>query len=95
MLPRNWKEQHIPPISKGTWNGDVWKVGFELIQTKGIDFKIIRIDNGVGVIKVLNRKVALRDLRHELSEKQFSYYFENLKKLPIVEWEDAQDWLRK
>jgi hypothetical protein len=94
MLPRNWKEQHTPVIARGTWNGDVWKVAFELIQTEGIDFRILRIDNGVGVIKVLKKNVTLKDLGNEISQKQFSYYFDNLKKLPIIEWEDAQDWLR-
>ena len=95
MLPRNWKEQHIPVISKGTWNGDVWKVAFELIQTEGIDFRILRIDNGVGVIKVLKKNVTLKNLGNEISQKQFSYYYENLNKLPLVEWEEVQDWLRK
>ena len=94
MLPRNWKEQHIPVISRGAWNGDVWKIAFELIETQGVDFKILRIDNGIGVIKVLKRNIVLKDLRAELSQKQFAYYFENLNKLPIIEWEDAQNWLR-
>jgi hypothetical protein len=95
MLPRNWKEQHIPVISRGAWNGDVWKIAFELKETQGIEFKILRIDNGIGVIKVLKKNIVLKDLRAEISQKQFAYYFENLKKLPIIEWEDAQNWLRR
>jgi hypothetical protein len=35
----------------------------------------------------------LRDLRSELLPKEFSYYYDNLNKLPIVEWDDAQAWL--
>lgn len=93
MLPRNWLEQHVPRLSK-TWTGDVWKVAFELIETKGIEFKILKIDHGVGVIKVIDSKTVLRDLRDELLYKEFSYYYENTHKLPITEWNDAQDWLR-
>jgi hypothetical protein len=94
MLPGNWKEQHIPIISKGAWNGDVWKVAFELCQTKGIQFKILKIDNGVGVIKVTKSQLKLRDLTETISNKQFSYYFDNLKMLPVTEWKNAQKWLR-
>lgn len=94
MLPVNWIEQHVPNLSQGPWVGDVWKVGFELSQTKGIEFKIIKIDHGVGVIKVIRKDVQLKDLRHELLDKEFSYYYDNISKLPIFEWHDAQNWLR-
>jgi len=94
MLPRNWLEHHVPIISQGAWTGDVWKVAFELSQTDGIEFKILKIDHGVGVIKVLNRSAELKDFREELISKEFNYYYDNLSKLPIVEWNAAQDWLR-
>lgn len=94
MLPRNWIEHHVPIVSKGAWTGDVWKVAFELIETEGIEFKILKIDHGVGVIKVLDSKAMLKNLELELLHQEFSYYYENLNKLPIVDWDDAQDWLR-
>jgi len=94
MLPRNWIEQHIPPISESTWTGDVWKLAFELRKTDGIEFKILKIDHGVGVIKVIDPDVTLCDLRHELVNKAFSYYYDNLSQLPVTEWNDAQVWLR-
>jgi hypothetical protein len=94
LLPKNWIEQHVPIITKGSWTGDVWKVAFELLQTEGIEFKILKIDYGVGVIKVLNNKTSLKDLRNELLDKEFSYYYENLSKLPVIDWIDAQEWLR-
>ena len=94
MLPRNWIEHHVPIVSQGDWTGDVWKVAFELIQTDGIEFKILKIDHGVGVIRVLNRDAELKDYREQLIFKEFDYYYDNLNKLPIVEWDDAQDWLR-
>jgi len=94
MLPRNWIEHHVPIVSKGVWTGDVWKVAFELLQTEGIEFKILKIDHGVGVIKVTNLNTVLKDLRGELKDKEFDYYYDNLNKLPITEWSDAQAWLR-
>jgi len=100
MLPRHWIEQHNPCISQEAWTGDVWKIAFELVQTEGIEFKILKIDYGVGVIKVEkpgpNKQIVeLKDFREELLHKQFSYYYDNLNKLPIIEWSDAQNWLRK
>jgi len=94
MLPSNWTEHHIPRVSNGNWTGTVWKVAFELILTKGIEFKLLSIDHGVGVIKVIDPKAMLKDLTSELSDKEFSYFYENIHKLPITEWSDAQEWLR-
>ena len=94
MLPRNWIEHHVPMVSIAEWTGDVWKVAFELIETRGIDFKILKIDHGVGVIKLIDSTAELKDLRSELLLKEFPYYYENIRKLPIIEWDDAQEWLR-
>ena len=95
MLPRSWMEHHVPYLGLGPWTGDVWKLAFELSQTDGIDFKILKIDCGVGVLKLTKDKPALIDLTDELSDKQFSYFYENFSKLPIIEWRDAQNWLHK
>jgi len=93
MLPRDWIQQHIPILLDSGWTGDVWKVAFELIETKGIEFKILKIDQGVGVIKVINKNTLLKNSTSLLKSKQFSYYYDNLNKLPIIEWLDAQQWL--
>jgi predicted O-methyltransferase YrrM len=95
LLPRSWIEHHVPILTTGLWTGDVWKVAFELAQTDGIDFKIIKIDHGVGVLRLNKDNPSLVDLRHELDDRQFSYFYENISKLPLVEWSDCQDWLRK
>jgi hypothetical protein len=94
MLPRTWIEDHVPIVSSEAWTGDVWKVAFELSQTEGIDFKIIKIDNGVGVLKLTKNSPSLVNLVTELNDKKFSYFYENVGKLPIVEWNDCQNWLR-
>jgi hypothetical protein len=94
MLPRTWIEEHVPIVSSEAWTGDVWKVAFELAKTEGIDFKIIKIDNGVGVLKLTKDNPSLVNLSTELNDKQFSYFYRNVAKLPIVEWNECQNWLR-
>ena len=93
MLPSSWLENHVPVITQGVWTGDVWKLAFELIKSEGIEFKIIKIDNGVGVLKINKDKPVVADMTEELSDKQYSYFYENISKLPIAEWDSAQDWL--
>jgi hypothetical protein len=94
MLPRDWTEHHIPIVTRDVWCGDVWKVAFELSQTEGVDFKILKIDYGVGVFKLLKKNVVLKDLTGQLRDKEFSYFYDNIKALPLIEWKDAQQWLR-
>ena len=93
MLPRNWIEEHVPTVSDDQWTGDVWKVAFELSKTAGVDFRIVKIDCGVGVLKLTKDRPVLADLRSELSDKKFSYFYENISELPLVEWSDACAWL--
>ena len=95
MLPRNWMEHHVPVVTTGKWTGDVWKTGFELAQTEGIDFKIIKMDFGVGVFRLTHPSPRLVDLKSELEDKQFPYFVENLARLPVIEWKDCKEWLRK
>ncbi len=93
MLPRNWVEHHVPCISHGAWTGDVWKVAFELSKTEGIDFKILKIDRGVGIFKVIKKDVVMADFTKELRGQEFSYFYENLNSLPVTEWNTARQWL--
>jgi hypothetical protein len=68
MIPRNFAEENVPRL-QDIWTGDVWKVGCELMETKNIDFFVIKADHGIGVVKKkglvqLNNKIAdLKDLR--------------------------------
>lgn len=94
MLRRNWIECNVPIVDIGRWTGDVWKLAFGLSQTDGVDFKIVKIDHGVGVLRLTKDNPKLADLTKELSDKKFSYFYENVSKLPIIEWADAQHWLR-
>ena len=86
MLPRNWIEAHVPCIRQGPWTGDVWKIAFDLINTKGIEFDVLNIDYGVGVIKKCKNKINLYKSQ-ELGDEGYTYYSNNRHKLPIIEYE--------
>jgi hypothetical protein len=92
MLPGSWVEHHVPRISE-TWTGDVWKVAFELAQSRAIDFKIVKIDYGVGVFRLTEEKAELSELTEKLKEKEFEYFYKNIGQLPLAEWQDFVNWL--
>ncbi len=93
-LPATWLEQHVPNMSRGDWTGDVWKVAFELAQTPGIEFRLARIDHGVGVLrKLTSGPIRLTDLRSDLDDRHFTYYFDNLASLPVTNFEDVAKWI--
>ena len=92
MLPGSWMEHHVPRICE-EWTGDTWKVAFELAHSKSIDFIIAKIDHGVGVLRLLEEKPALAELTQELKGKEFEYFYNNLSKLPLMEWQEFVKWL--
>lgn len=94
MLPSNVMEQHEPYSEISAWVGQGWKVAFELLQTEGVDFKIVKIDHGVGVIRVLEPGSALADFSGTLGGPQFPYFYENYTRLPLATWDEALPWLR-
>lgn len=93
LIPRNWVEEHVPRIGEGAWTGDVWKVAFELMNTMGIDFKIIWADKGVGIFKIKDSGVILSDNEKELKIKNYQYFFDNYTTLPIIQATDALKWI--
>lgn len=93
MLPRSWRENHVPRIGMRNWTGDVWKVAFELVETPGVRFRIVLIDNGVGIVQKLDETVELADQSPVLALSQFDYLADHIKELPICTWEDAVAWV--
>jgi hypothetical protein len=83
MLPLDWKSEFVPRIQKN-WLGDVWKCGYELSQSINLEFKIIKADNGIGIIKKLSEEYTYKkDL--EIKDKRFLHFLKIHKKLPIIE----------
>jgi hypothetical protein len=93
MFPRDWIEEHTPQISTSRWTGDPWKVGFELIQTEGVEFRLLSIDHGVGVVRVLRNGAMLADRHAELTGKRFAWFREHFSELPVIDWAAAQAWI--
>lgn len=94
MLPHDAISEHVPMISRGQWFGDVWKVAFELASSTGIEFKLIKIDAGIGLFRITEPSAVLKNMEATLQDKRFQYLYENISQLPIVEWEDAYKWIR-
>ena len=86
LLPLNWKMELVPRI-QGHWNGDVWKVGYELSLIKNLEFKIANIDSGIGYLK------KTKDIKYiklpELLNKRFKDYLNIYNELPLINPIDA------
>ena len=95
MFPRNWLEEHVPWIISPLWMGEVWKVGFELARSPEIDFKILKIDHGVGVVRITKENPSIPDLGTELRGERFRYFYENIHLLPILDYEHGRDWIEQ
>ena len=39
------------------------------------------------------KRPKLVDMAEELKEKEFEYFYKNIGKLPLVEWQDFVKWL--
>ena len=93
MLPRDWIEEHVPQISTSRWTGDGWKVAFELIASPDVDFRLLAIDHGVGVVRVLKEDARIPDLSAGLADRRFAYLHEHVAELPIVDYEEGRAWI--
>jgi hypothetical protein len=93
LLPATWVEEHVPRIGEGAWTGDVWKVAFELAVTPGVNFRMVKIDRGVGAFRLISDNVVLTDRRSELSSMTFDYLYNNIARLPLCSWDEAHVWI--
>lgn len=93
LLPRSWLEAHVPRLN-GLWTGDVWKAGVELAATPGLEFRIVLVDHGVGLIRpVKETNPVLADLRSELSDAEFDQFYSRAGTLPLMTWDETMRWL--
>ena len=93
MLPRDWIEEHVPQISTSRWTGDGWKVAFELMASPRVDFRLLAIDHGVGVVRVLADDAKIPDFSQALASKRFSYLYEHFAELPVVGYDAGRAWI--
>ena len=92
LLPTNWKIEHMPRMNLG-WTGDVWKVAMEIAATKGLDFKLVTVDHGCGIFRVMDGAEPLADLSGTIAHEKFGYLYENSGKLPLATWEETKVWV--
>jgi hypothetical protein len=93
MLPRDWIEEHVPALSTSGWTGDGWKVAFELAASPDVDFRLLAIDHGVGVLRVLADDPVLADRRADLAPLRFSYFHEHFAQLPVLGYDEGRAWV--
>ena len=86
FLPRSFFEEKVPRKQK-SWSGDIWKVAIELSKSKNIDFKIINIDMGIGMLK-LKKDFEYRSI-DGIKNKDFNDFLKYRETLPIISSEEA------
>ena len=88
FLPSTWKEHHIPRISDA-WTGDCWKLAAQLTEAKGIEFVILDIDHGVGLLKKLSNDWSIPNVTDELKIAEFDRFVAIVNTLPIYSFTDG------
>jgi hypothetical protein len=87
FLPVDWKMQHVPRM-QSTWNGDVWKAAIELNNAVGLNLQIIKIDQGMGVLRKLSNDFEIPDMYEDLIRSKFSRFVTELPNLSTFEFEE-------
>lgn len=88
FLPRTWKEHHTPRINR-TWQGDCWKLAVELSNASGIEFYIIDIDHGVGIMRKVSNSFEIPCMYEDLGNAEFDRFILEQEKLPIISFKKA------
>lgn len=85
MLPRTENQAAYPmPENQHIWLGDVWKLAFDLTARNDVDFKLVLIDQGCGV---LLKKQNFNQMQY-VKDYSWTFYTDNWKKLPLVTFEN-------
>ncbi len=90
FLPKSPFEENVPR-KQSAWTGDVWKVAVELAHSDGVDFRIVNIDMGIGILKI--KKNFKYQIMNNLKNENFSNFLEYKKKLPIISSEKGLDFI--
>lgn len=93
FLPSSWKEHHVPRL-QSAWTGDCWKLAVELTQAKGVEFKILEIDYGVGLLKKTSSDWSVPDMSKDLLTAEFDVFVEKLEAFPIIDFEEAVSFIK-
>jgi len=90
MLPINSFEEYVPR-KQLSWTGDVWKVAVELTNSNNCEFKIINVDNGIGVLKI-NDKFEYKKMP-ELLNLRYKDFLKHYKNFKLITSDEGLDYL--
>ena len=69
-------------------------LAFELAGASNAEFVLLKIDYGVGALRVRRRDaVAIPDLTGQLAGERFGYLYDNMSRLPIMEYPQGRQWI--
>ena len=94
MIPLNKTSQEIPRNRQKIWTGDVWKLCYNLMNSKNIDFIISNIDCGVGIVKPSNNYKLNIDFENN-NEKNYDDFKKLYHQLPIKTASDSLEFIDK
>ena len=94
MIPLNKTSQEIPRNRQKIWTGDVWKLCYNLMNSKNIDFIISNIDCGVGIVKPSNNYKLNIDFENN-NEKNYDDFKKLYHLLPIKTASDSLEFIDK
>ena len=93
FLPKNYLEEKVPR-KQASWTGDIWKVAVELSNSENMNFKIINIDYGIGILKP--GKNAKYQKMPELKNMRFDDFLNKFyNKLPLINSEEAIKFIQE
>ena len=92
-LPINIFNQSVPRVDFERWNGDVWKLIFQISENPNYDFKVVKIDHGIAVIKKKqNEQKAFIERSERFKKLKFIFFAENYnKKFNLVSFENFKN----
>jgi predicted O-methyltransferase YrrM len=83
MLPISEQEAVVPiPATKQVWLGDVWRLAFDLSKRTDVNFNLLLIDHGCGVVT----KGPQTGIEIEI-ENSWGFYEQNWTKLPVISFD--------
>jgi len=87
MLPDHEAQTRVPRPDHwgGSWTGDVWRCGFDLMKRRDLRFAICTIDCGCGILFP-----AHQDPVEIPTENSWSWYASNWHRLPLINLHWAQ-----
>ena len=79
LLPRNKLEANSKKRATSYWHGEIWKVAVEINDNPDLLFKIVNIDQGVGIVKK-HKEFKAYKINNDLKDKNFNDFINIYKK---------------